>query len=364
MPTPFDPHGGPSDDRWRAALQVTRAAIAIVDAQGRWLELNPAFERLVGREAAALHGHPVFDCLLQSSCAAMQRQLDAAMASEEGVEAEQHWLRQGLVLATPIHAVALRDAHGAVQAVMLEHVVPNTNRDRHPLQLFADAIAHDLRAPLRSIDSFAQLLGKRAAARLDDTDRDHLGRIRNAAARMGGLLVALSELSLAMRAELRTAVVDLSLLAEWVIAELREAHAADEAIEARVQVQPGLRAQGDERLLKLMLAQVLGNAWKFSRGCGGIDIRVEGECDDGLMRLRIHDRGCGFDMQYAHKLFQPFQRLHGPDQGGGHGLGLAIAQCIAQRHGGHIHAQSQPQAGSVFTIELPAAPAAESAPHA
>ncbi|HEY4556393.1 MAG TPA: ATP-binding protein, partial [Lysobacter sp.] len=181
------------------------------------------------------------------------------------------------------------------------------------------------------------------------------------AARMTGLLAALSDLSLAMRAELRPGPVDLSLLADWVGAELQDAQPGETLA---LQVQPGLIAHGDERLLKLMLAQLIGNAWKFSRGCAEPGVEIAGERDGATLRVQVRDRGCGFDMQYAHKLFEPFQRLHGPDQGAGHGLGLAIAHCVVQRHGGRIRAQSQPGAGAVFTVELPAAASPESAPHA
>ena len=111
---------------------------------------------------------------------------------------------------------------------------------------------------------------------------------------------------------------------------------------------------GDERLLKLMLAQLMHNAWKFAQPGEPVRIEVTGEIEGNQLRMAIHDHGIGFDMRYAHKLFEPFQRLHGPEQGGGHGLGLAIAQRIAERHHGRILADSHLDAGSTFVIELPA----------
>lgn len=214
----------------------------------------------------------------------------------------------------------------------------------------AQGVAHDLRAPLRAIDGFAGMLAKHASEALDATGLDYLQRIRDAAQRMGALVDALQTYSRAGRAPLHETPVDLSLLAEWVAADLQD---ADPGRAARVEVAPGLATRGDEELLRELLRQLLGNAWKFSAPRERVEIGVEGERDGDCLRLRIRDQGIGFDMQYVDKLFQPFQRLHGTDQGAGAGLGLAIAQCIAQRHGGRIRAESVPGEGSVFHVELP-----------
>nr|WP_273544290.1 ATP-binding protein [Luteimonas saliphila] len=156
----------------------------------------------------------------------------------------------------------------------------------------------------------------------------------------------------AARQPLRQDDVDVGLLCEWVAAELQD---EDPARAADIEVPPGLFARGDEHWLKILLRQVLDNAWKFSAGRERVEILVEGAADGERLQLAIHDRGCGFDMRYAHKLFLPFQRLHAAEQGGGNGLGLAIAQQVAQRHGGRLWARSQPGEGSTFFIELPAA---------
>ncbi|HST45488.1 MAG TPA: ATP-binding protein, partial [Luteimonas sp.] len=125
---------------------------------------------------------------------------------------------------------------------------------------------------------------------------------------------------------------------------------------ASIRVQPGIRVQGDERYLKLLLVQLLENAWKFSRECAQVDIRVDAEQQGGRVVVAVRDSGCGFDMRYADRLFEPFHRLHGAEQAGGHGLGLAIAQRIVERHGGRMWAESETGAGSVFHVDLPAAP--------
>jgi len=248
--------------------------------------------------------------------------------------------------------MAMADASAPmIEDDRLQQALIQTEVAQKQLQLLTDAVTHDLRAPLRSIESFAALLAERADAKLDDTERDHLQRVRDAAARMTALLDALGELSRATGAELKPAEVDVSLLAEWIGAELQET--APER-NAQISVQPGLAAWGDERLLKLLLTQLLDNAWKFSDPDAPIRIEVGGMRSGDRLRITVRDHGSGFDMRYMHKLFVPFQRLHGPEQGGGHGLGLAIAQRIVQRHGGRISADSQPGDGSTFTVELPA----------
>lgn len=222
-------------------------------------------------------------------------------------------------------------------------------------QTFAYGVSHEMRAPLRAIDGFAGLLEAHPGAALDATAREYVRRIRGAAARMGGLIDALQELSRVARANLRRGPVDLSLLAEWADAELRDA--APGRVGETV-VAPGLSATGDERLLKLLLAALLDNAWKFSGTAGPARIDIDGRREGDRLHLRIRDQGIGFDMRYADKLFEPFQRLHTDEEGGGDGLGLSIAQRIAERHGGRIRAESAPGAGATFHVELPAHDAA------
>lgn len=223
---------------------------------------------------------------------------------------------------------------------------------RRQLQLLTDAITHDLRAPLRTIDSFAGHLATTAYDRLEPREREQLERIRAAAGRMGSLLEKLGELSRATHAELQPADLDLSLLAEWVLADLQ---AAEPERQPELHVQPGMVVRGDERLLRQLLAELLHNAWKFSAAAAETRIDVSARNAEGRLLLTIRDAGIGFDSRYLDKLFQPLQRLHAVEQGASHGLGLAIALRIAERHGGHITAASQPGDGAVFTVDLPGA---------
>ncbi len=220
--------------------------------------------------------------------------------------------------------------------------------------MFVDAVAHDLRAPLRSIQSFSRLLEDRAAAQLDGQSRDHLRRIQHAAERMDGLLRGLAELSQATNAEFRSGPVDLGLLCEWVLAEFQDT-SPGRGVEATTSGLEDLRVEGDERLLRLALARILDNAWRFTPAGEPVRLEIQGSRAEGLVRLAIRDRGMGFDMRYSHKIFEPFQRLHGPEDGAGHGLGLAVAQRVIARHGGRLRAESTDAGGATVELELPTA---------
>ena len=377
----FDHAVPPADACFRLAMAASAIGMAIIDLGGRWREVNPAIERMLGYDSAALVGHATAEFTHPDDAVQAQAQLQELLAGRRALidapcrylhrNGEVVWLQANIAVmrspgGEPLYLVTqLRDigAERAAAAVLRENDAQRAaalDAANRQLQLFADTVSHDLRAPLRSIESFAGLLADRLGDTVDATSQDYLARVRNAAARMSSLLAALAELSQATRAELRPAMVDLSLLAEWAVSELQE---AEPARAAEVEVQPGMCAWGDERLLKQLLGHLLDNAWKFSRECDMVRIRVTGDSDAaGALRLRVVDSGCGFDMRYAHKLFEPFQRLHGPDQGGGHGLGLATAQRIAERHHGRLSASSPPEGGSSFELELPAAPPDVAAP--
>ena len=217
------------------------------------------------------------------------------------------------------------------------------------MQALLHGISHDLRAPLRAIDGFATRLSRQLEAGGDAAAIETLARITATNTRMCVLVDGLVELARAGRAELRPMRVDVSMLADWCAAELQDADPGREAI---IEVQPGLEVVGDERLLKTLLAELLRNAWRFSATRPRVQVEVSGtRADDGLA-LVVRDHGIGFDMAYAGRMFEPFQRLHGSDEGGGDGIGLAIADTIAARHGGHIRAESVPGEGATLHVWL------------
>lgn len=223
------------------------------------------------------------------------------------------------------------------------------------LQTLTYGVSHDLRGPLRGIQTHVAMLDKHLGDAVDPQARVHLDGIRDAAGRMGGLLDALSELSRAGRAPLRLEPLDLSLLADWAAAEVND---CSQSPQVEVEVQPGLQGFGDERLLKLALDHLVANACRFTRAAGSsTPVQVEGAHADGGLHLQVRDHGIGFDPQQASRAFEPFVRLHGADRGAGNGLGLAIVHEVVRRHGGRIWAEGAPDAGATFHLWLPDAPA-------
>lgn len=217
------------------------------------------------------------------------------------------------------------------------------------MQALLHGISHDLRAPLRAIDGFATRLSRQLEPAGDVAAIETLARITATNTRMCVLVDGLVELARAGRAELRPMRVDVSMLADWCAAELQDAQPGREA---SIEVQQGLEVVGDERLLKTLLAQLLRNAWRFSTTRPRVEIEVSGTRTQDGLALVVRDHGIGFDMTYADRMLEPFQRLHGSEDGAGDGIGLAIADAIAARHGGHIRADSVPGGGATFHVWL------------
>ena len=217
------------------------------------------------------------------------------------------------------------------------------------LASFSYSVSHDLRAPLRAIDGFSHALLEDYAERLDDGGRDHLRRIRGAAQRMAALIDALLDLSRVTRAELRVEDVDLTALARTTVEELRH---SEPQRRVDVEIAAGLSARGDPQLLRQLLQNLVGNAWKFTgqRPEAHIAVGVARELEGHPYFVR--DDGAGFDMRYADKLFGVFQRLHAAQDFAGTGIGLSIVQRIVQRHGGRVWADSAVDRGTTFYFTL------------
>jgi light-regulated signal transduction histidine kinase (bacteriophytochrome) len=217
------------------------------------------------------------------------------------------------------------------------------------LEAFSYSVSHDLRAPLRHIASFSGLVLNNSAAQLDKANLRHLNAIGVAAERMSGLIEALLQLSRVSRGKLSRQPVDLTALAGEVLAELQQSaprHGAD------VSIAPGITAEGDQRLLRIVLTNLLGNAWKFTSKRAGAQIEfgiAQNETDSPYF---VRDNGAGFDMAYVNNLFTAFQRLHCQDEFEGTGVGLATVQRIIRRHGGKIWAQGAPNEGAAFFFTL------------
>ncbi len=218
------------------------------------------------------------------------------------------------------------------------------------LESFSYSVSHDLRAPLRRINGFSHALLEDHADVLDAKGKEYLRRVCAATERMGELIDDLLKLSRVTRAELRRGRVELSVLARGILEELRRVE-PDRTV--AVVVREGLVAQGDEQLLRIVLENLLGNAWKYTAKAARA--RVEfGASEVGLDTCYfVRDNGVGFQMAYAERLFTPFQRLHPEGEFPGNGIGLATVRRIVQRHGGEVWADGVEGAGATFYFKLP-----------
>jgi PAS domain S-box-containing protein len=221
------------------------------------------------------------------------------------------------------------------------------------LESFCYSVSHDLRSPLSAVDGFASLLEQSVEALpepMAQKGQHYLRRVRAGVVQMGELIDALLSLARLARAPLRHDRVDLSALANEVLNTCRE---RDPSRVLEAQVQAGLIATGDQRLLRQVLDNLLGNAWKFSAGEPVTRIEFGSETDaNGDLIYTVRDNGAGFNMAYAQKLFGPFQRLHSPSEFEGTGIGLAFVQRIILRHGGRIWGESAPGQGATFRFTL------------
>ncbi|PYR51248.1 MAG: hypothetical protein DMF89_06565 [Acidobacteria bacterium] len=228
--------------------------------------------------------------------------------------------------------VALREAKVAAE---------NANSE---LESFSYSVAHDLRAPLRSIDGFSHALLEDCAEQLGDQGREYLKYIRESAQRMAQLIDDLLALSRVTRTEMHRVRVDMSMLARTVAEELQ---AADKHRAVTWTIQDGLWATGDARLLRAALENLLGNAWKFTGKHPEARIQFGALVDKHPIVYFVRDNGAGFDMTYKDKLFGVFQRLHSTDE-----FGLATVQRIVRRHSGRVRAEGETGRGASFYFTL------------
>jgi light-regulated signal transduction histidine kinase (bacteriophytochrome) len=217
------------------------------------------------------------------------------------------------------------------------------------LESFNYSVSHDLRAPLRSIDGFSQAVLEDCGPKLDDQGRKHLERVRAATQRMGQLIDDLLGLSTLTRAEMKVERIDLSDLARRVYDDIRKGQ-PERHVE--LSIQDGLAAEGDPRLLRAALDNLLRNAWKFTSRKAAARIEFGSSQENGKPAYFVKDNGAGFDMRYAHKLFGAFQRLHPATEFEGTGIGLATVQRVVRRHGGRVWAEGAVDKGATFYFTL------------
>jgi light-regulated signal transduction histidine kinase (bacteriophytochrome) len=218
------------------------------------------------------------------------------------------------------------------------------------LEAFNYSVAHDLRAPLRGIDSFSQLLIERYSQRLDGEGLGYLNRVRSAATRMSQLIDALLSLAQVGRGQMQRLDLDFSQLVQSVAGEIATANAERNV---PLVVAPGMRAYADPRLLRIVVANLLENSWKFTARRQRPAVEVGPVQNTSLPTYYVRDNGAGFDPAHASRLFGAFQRLHADREFPGTGIGLAIVQRVIARHGGTVWADSRPDQGATFYFTLP-----------
>ena len=356
-----------SEERFRLLVGTVRDyAIYMLDPNGRVVSWNRGAEQIKGYSAEEIVGRH-FSCFYPPEAVAAGAPEHAlAMAAEKGRFEEENWRlrKDGSRFWADVVITAVRDEEGKlfgfakVTRDLTERKRTNELLRRHTAQLeaanveldaFAYSVSHDLRAPLRSIDGFSQALLEDYAGQLDAAGQDYLQRVRAATQRMATLIDDLLDLSRVTRSEMTIAPVDLSELARELATELTS---GDPERHVEIVITPDVAVRADRGLLRVVLHNLMGNAWKFTGKRSDARIEVGVVAADGERAYYVRDNGAGFDMAYASKLFGAFQRLHRVTEFPGTGVGLATVQRIIHRHGGRVWAESAVGRGATFYFTL------------
>ena len=367
------------EERFRATFEQAAVGIAHVSPDGRWLRVNQKLCDIVGYGRDALLAMTFLDITYPPDLDADLALVQQVLAREiDSYQIEKRYVRKdGELIWINLSVSLVRDERGAPDYFILvvediqqrkvaEEEVVRLNAGleqrvsertvelqaaNRELDSFAYAVSHDLRAPLRAIIGFSHALEEDCGnAPLPEAARDSLHEILEGGRRMGELIDGILALSRSTRGGLLKRKVDISAIATR---QLKEMSHLEPERKVTWEVAPGLAAHGDPRMLDVVLGNLLGNAWKYTAHVPSPHIRFFAETVEGKLRYCVSDNGDGFDMRYAEKLFQPFQRLHSHSRFPGIGIGLATAHRIITRHGGEIDATAVPGGGASFHFTLP-----------
>jgi PAS domain S-box-containing protein len=366
-----------SEARFRSIFEFAAAGMAIVTLQGKMLQVNPAACRIFGyteqeflKQTSRTLTHPAD---LEFSDRHYQKLI---AGKSKFVDFEKRYLRKdgsviwghttGAVVCDsnnrPIYIVSL--IQEVTERKLAEEELVKLNQElemrvsertrelelaNREMESFTYSVSHDLRAPLRAIDGFSEALLEDYADKLDDDGKTYLRYLRDGSRDMSELIDGLLTLSCSTRGELMREQVDLSVLAKSVLAEL---YRAEPERQVSAQVAEDMWVDADARLLKAVLKNLLGNAWKYSSQESDSCIEVGVKEQEGRSVYFVKDNGAGFDMTFADKLFIPFHRLHRADEFSGTGIGLATVERIIHRHGGSVWAESAVGEGATFFFTL------------
>jgi signal transduction histidine kinase len=356
----------------KSVLTSIGEGVVVADLNGKFLIWNPAAERIIQLgpvDVSPEQWTKQYGVYLPDQVTPYPAdQLPLARAIRgESMDGDEQFLRhakapQGIWLS--VTGRPLRDEFGVLQGGVVaisditerkqtEEAIKRLNTRlelaNKELEAFSYSVSHDLRAPLRALDGFSQALLEDYADALDEKGKDHLQRVRAASQRMARLIDDMLNLSRVTRSEMQVEPVDLSSLAKTIAAEL-QAQFPDRHV--ALVIRDGITATGDGRLLRQVLDNLLGNAWKFTSKRPAAAIEFGVTATDGRPVYFVRDDGAGFDMAYAGKLFSAFQRLHAAAEFPGTGIGLATVQRIIHRHGGRVWAESTVGEGATFYFTL------------
>jgi PAS domain S-box-containing protein len=339
---------------------IQEYAIFMLDPDGRIVSWNAGAERIKGYSAHEIIGEHFSTFYPPEDVAQGKPRWELEAAEREGRHEDEGWRvrKDGTRFWANVMISPMRDAHGTLigyakvtrdltQRRRVEQALSQSNQE---LERFSYSVSHDLRAPLRAIHGYAQALWEDHAAKLGDEGRRLLAVIRDSAKLGGELIDGLLNFSRVGRQALARRPVDLTALAGSVVAELRQTQGS---VAVEVVLSPLPPASGDAALLRHVLVNLIGNAFKFSAKRAHPKVEIGARQDGPEVAYYVKDNGVGFDMEYAGKLFGVFQRLHRPDEFEGTGVGLALAQRIVQRHGGRIWAEAKVDEGATFFFTLP-----------
>ena len=371
-----------SEERLRLLIEnVKDYAIYMLDPEGKVASWNVGAQHIEGYRAEEIIGKPFSAFFTPEDKARGEPRRSLQRAEREGRSVNEGWRvrkdgsrfwSQGLLTAMRDEDGTLlgfsKIAHDTTQQKEAEEKIQSLNerleqrvRDRtaqleaanQELEAFSYSVSHDLRAPLRHICGYAQILQTEAGAKLADEERGHLQNVADSAQNLGELIDALLAFSRMSRAEMSRRPLSLAALAEEARRELRH---ETEGRTVEWAIGPLPEVQGDALMLRQVFINLLANALKYTRKLGLAKIEVGAADSEKEIVVFVRDNGVGFDMNYASKLFGVFQRLHSPTEFEGIGIGLANVRRIVHRHGGRVWALGKPGAGATFYFSIPKMP--------
>jgi PAS domain S-box-containing protein len=356
-----------SEERFRLMVSnVVDYAILMLDPEGQVVSWNEGAERIKGYKAEEIVGQHFSRFYPAEDVENGKPAMELEQATKDGRFEDEGWRvrKDGSRFWANVIITALRDEGGRLQGFgkVTRDITERKQAEQEillrtaeleaankELEAFSYSVSHDLRAPLRAIDGFSQALLEDYGGRLDATGQDYLRRVRSATQRMGVLIDDLLNLSRVARAEMRREPVDMSQMAKTIAADLRSAQPERQV---DIAISPRLQAEGDSRLMRVVLENLIGKAWKFTSKPESAQIEFGATQSNGTKAFFVRDNGAGFDQAHADRLFGAFQRLHGMNEFPGTGIGLATVQRIIHRHGGRVWAEGEVNKGATIYFTL------------